>query len=84
MHSDAAQQIKGILALMKKEARVGLLDLDAKEVVKSACWCFLCPIRIDILQAHKITTVALHLGVFRGIVKYPQRSTMVKAYRESY
>jgi len=24
------------------------------------CWRFLCPIRIDILQAHRITTVALH------------------------
>ena len=29
---------------------------------------FLMPDRIDILQAHRITTVALHLGVFQGIV----------------
>jgi len=43
------------------------------------CWRFLCPIRIDILQAHKITAVALHLGVFQGIVFYPQGSTMVKS-----
>ena len=32
------------------------------------CWRFLCPIRIDILQAHRITAVALHLAVFQGIV----------------
>ena len=27
---------------------------------------FLMPDRIDILQAHRITAVALHLGVFQG------------------
>ena len=32
------------------------------------CWRFLCPIRIDILQAHRITAVALHLRVFQGII----------------
>ena len=37
---------------------------------RNACWRFLCPIRIDILQAHRITAVALHLGVFQGIVFY--------------
>ena len=29
---------------------------------------FLMPDRIDILQAHRITAVALHLGVFQGII----------------
>ena len=29
---------------------------------------FLMPNRIDILKAHRITAVALHLGVFQGIV----------------
>ena len=29
---------------------------------------FLMPDRIDILQAHRITAVAFHLGVFQGIV----------------
>ena len=29
---------------------------------------FLMPNRIYILQAHRITAVALHLGVFQGIV----------------
>ena len=46
---------------------------------RNACWRFLFPIRIDILQAHKITTVALHLGVFQGIIFFPQGSTMVKS-----
>ena len=40
---------------------------------------FLMPDRIDILQAHRITTVALHLGVFQGIIFFPQGSTMVKS-----
>src|SRR6185436_7960748 len=44
-----------------------------------SCWHFLCPIRIDILQAHRITTVTLHLGVFQGIIFFPQGSTMVKS-----
>ena len=35
---------------------------------KPPCWRFLCPIRIDILQAHRITVVALHLGVFQDII----------------
>ena len=35
---------------------------------RNACWRFLCPIKIDILHAHRITVVALHLGVFQGIV----------------
>ena len=35
---------------------------------KNACWHFLFPKRILIPQAHRITTVALHHGVFQGIV----------------
>jgi len=31
---------------------------------QAPCWRSLCPIRIDILQTHRITAVALHLGVF--------------------
>ena len=46
---------------------------------RNACWRFLCPIIIDILQAHRITAVALHLGVFQGIVFFLQESTMVKS-----
>ena len=43
-----------IVAAEKDEARLELA--------------FLLPDRIDILQAHRITAVALHLGVFQGIV----------------
>ena len=35
---------------------------------RNTYWCFLCPNRILIPQAHRITTVALHHGVFQGIV----------------
>ena len=38
------------------------------KTVVELCWRFLCPIIIDILQANRITAVALHLGVFQGIV----------------
>ena len=34
----------------------------------AVCWRFLCPKRMLIPQAHRITAVALHHGVFQGIV----------------
>jgi len=35
---------------------------------------FLMPDRINILQAHRITAVALHLGVFQGIVFFLRKA----------
>ena len=49
---------------------------------RNACWHFLCPIRIDILQAHRITAVALHLGVFQCIV-FSSGKHYGKEYRKS-
>ena len=46
-----------------------LLNLWHGTTVLSCCWCLLCSIWIGILQAHRITSVALHHRVFRGIVK---------------
>ena len=50
---------------------------------RNACWRFLCPIRIDILQAHIITTVALHFGVFQGIVIFLREALWLKSVEES-
>jgi hypothetical protein len=39
---------------------------------------FLMPNRIDIAQAHRITVVALHLGVFQGIVNFHGEALCVR------
>ena len=39
--------------------------------------------RIWIPQAHKITAVALHLGVFQGIVYYLRKALWLKGIEES-
>ena len=44
---------------------------------------FLMPNRIYILQAHRITTVALHLGVFQGIVIFLREALWIKSIEES-
>ena len=38
--------------------------------------------RIKILQAHKITAVALHLGVFQGIVYFLREALWLKSIEE--
>ena len=43
-------------------------ESDIKKSTGDGCWRFLCLKRIDIPQAHRSTVVALHLGVFQGIV----------------
>jgi len=47
------------------------------------CWHFLCLIELWIPQAHRITTVALHLGVFQGIIIFLREARRGKEYRES-
>jgi hypothetical protein len=39
------------------------------------------PNRIYIPQAHRITDVALHLGVFQGIVNILREALWIKEYR---
>ena len=39
--------------------------------------------RIWILQAHKITAVALHLGVFQGIVYFLREALWLTSIEES-
>ena len=44
---------------------------------------FLMPKRIDILQAHRITIVALHLGVFQGTIIFLREALWIKSIEES-
>ena len=44
---------------------------------------FLMPDRIDILQVHRITAVALHLRVFQGIVIFLREALWIKSIEES-
>jgi len=44
---------------------------------------FLMPNRICIPQAHRITAVALHLGVFQGIVNILREAIWIKSIEES-
>jgi hypothetical protein len=42
------------------------------------------PNRICISQAHKIAAVALHLGVFQGIVNFLREALWLKSIEEAY
>ena len=44
---------------------------------------FLMPDRIYILQAHRNTDVALHLGVFQGIIDFLREALWIKSIKES-
>jgi len=44
---------------------------------------FLMPKRIDILQAHRITIVALHLRVFQGTIIFLREALWIKSIEES-
>jgi hypothetical protein len=44
---------------------------------------FLMPNRICIPQAHRITAVELHLGVFQGIINFLREALWLKSIKES-
>ena len=76
LHQSKDRESNGKPAMVSSDKLVEFIKLSTISLANSlpgngarnACWCFLCPRRIDILQAHRITAVALHLGVFQGIV----------------
>jgi len=41
------------------------------------------PKRISIPEAHRITTVALYLGVFQGIILFLREALWIKSIEES-
>ena len=60
-------EFKPIKQVVSQNVQVGTRRLEPLSKTEELL-AFLMPYRIDILQAHRTTAVALHLGVFQGIV----------------
>jgi hypothetical protein len=65
---------------MFKNPKIDVFMLGIKKILLLV---FLMPNRIYIPQSHRITAVALHLGVFHGIIKLLGEALWIKSIKEA-